>query len=136
MMRTAMIAVVVGLSVGAAHAQQVSAEQALAFLDKDGDGRVSLQEYLGFQVGRMAQFDTNGDGALSEREFHDSLQGDAKKNSARSFKMFNTGENKRALTQREFAGYHAYIFQTFVDANKDGFASADEWAKVMAALQK
>lgn len=108
-----------------------SAEQAIAFLDKDGDGKCSLNEYLTFQVGRIPQIDTDGDGALNAREFKDSLQGQGKLNAERSFDAFNREENRKALTQREFLGYHAYVFKTFVDTDRDGFMSAAEWSKIV-----
>ncbi len=116
----------------AALAQQVTPEQAVAFLDKDGDGKCSLNEYLAFQVTRITQFDSDADGALEYGEFKDSLNGPGKVNAQRSFDAFNREENRKALTQREFLGYHAYIFKTFVDTDGDGFMSGEEWAKVMA----
>jgi len=120
------------LGFGAAPALAQTPEQAIAFLDKDGDGKCNLNEYLTFQVTKLAQFDKDGDGALSYSEFKDSLQGKAKQNAQRSFDAFNTEDNRKALTQREFLGYHAYVFKTFVDTDKDGFMTADEWSKLMA----
>lgn len=134
MKRTAILVTAALLAAGAAHAQQPTPDQAIAFLDKDSDGKVSLQEYLAYQVTRIAQFDANNDGVLSEREFHESLQGDARKNAQKLFDAFNTEENKRGLTQREYLGYHAYVFKTYVDTDKDGFMSSAEWAKVIAAI--
>src|SRR5262245_33459820 len=86
-------------------AQQVTAEQAVRFVDKDGDGKCSLDEYLLFQVGRLAQFDADGDGVLKYGEFKESLQGRSKQNAQRSYDAFNQEERKNALTQREFLGY-------------------------------
>jgi Ca2+-binding EF-hand superfamily protein len=112
-------------------AQQVTAEQAIAWLDKDADGKCSLQEFLAFQQTRMTQFDTSGDGALQFLEFRESLQGEGKKNAQRSFDAFNRESNIKALTQREFLGYQAYVFKNYIDADKDGFMSAAEWSKIM-----
>lgn len=123
--------VLAGAMGGAAMAQ--TADQAIAFLDKDADGKCSLNEYLTFQAGRMTQVDTDGDGALNVKEFRDSLQDKAKLNAERSFDAFNIEENRKALTKREFLGYHAYVFKTFVDTDKDGFMSADEWAKIVGS---
>lgn len=109
---------------------QVTAEQAIGFLDKDRDGKCSLNEYLTFQVGKIAQFDVDEDGVLDKKEFKASLQGEGRKNADRSFDAFNTEQNRNALTQREFLGYHAYIFKQFVDRDNDGFMSAEEWAKI------
>jgi hypothetical protein len=118
---------IAGLGVGA-FAQ--TPEQVIAFLDKDADGKVNLNEYLLFQQPRLAEFDENGDGELSRKEFKNSLQGDGKKNADRSFDAFNANGG-RGLIQKEFLGYHAFVFNNFVDANKDGFMSSEEWAKLM-----
>ena len=78
-------------------AQQASTEQILAYLDKDGDGKVGLQDYLQEQLPKLAEFDADGDGMLSKKEFTESLQGNAKKNAERSFKGFDTeGARNRA----------------------------------------
>jgi len=112
-------------------AQQASTEQILAYLDKDGDGKVGLQDYLQEQLPKLAEFDADGDGMLSKKEFTESLQGNAKKNAERSFKGFDTEGARNKLTQREFLGYHAYVFKNFFDKDNDGFVSATEWTNVM-----
>ena len=40
-------------------AQQASTEQILAYLDKDGDGKVGLQDYLQEQLPKLAEFDAD-----------------------------------------------------------------------------
>ena len=67
-------------------AQQASTEQILAYLDKDGDGKVGLQDYLQEQLPKLAEFDADGDGMLSKKEFTDSLPGNAQQNAARRLK--------------------------------------------------
>jgi Ca2+-binding EF-hand superfamily protein len=114
---------------------QVTAEQAIAFVDKDRDGKCSLEEFLEFQAVRMVQLDADGDGALSLNEFRNSLQGAARQNAKKSFDAFNRESVLNALSQREFLGYHAYVFKTFVDTDKDGFMSAAEWSALMAQVQ-
>jgi hypothetical protein len=132
-MRSIFLAAIAALATSPALAQQVTPEQAIAWLDKDADGKCSLQEFLAFQAPRIAQFDANGDGVLQLTEFRESLpaQGEGRKNAQRSFDAFNTEESPRALTQREFLGYHAYVFKTFIDTDKDGFMSQAEWSKIM-----
>lgn len=122
-----------GLAAGA-FAQQVDPSVAIRFLDKDGDGKCNLNEYLTYQVSRIAQIDADSDGALQYGEFKDSLQGRAKVNAQRTFDAFNTEDNRKALTQREFLGYHAYVFKEYIDTDRDGFMSPEEWSKLMAAV--
>jgi hypothetical protein len=116
---------------GAALAQQPG--MVIAFLDKNGDGKCDLNEYLVFQQPRLAQFDKDGDGGLNLGEFRESLQGKSKQNAAFVFKSANT-EGGRTLSQKEFLGYHAWVFREYVDSDKDGFMSAEEWSAVMAAI--
>lgn len=132
-MKPALAAGVLGLvmMLAGAPAQAQQPEQVIAFLDKNHDGNVNLDEYLAYQLPRIAQFDKDSDGELSLAEFKDTLQGKAKKNAAGLFKGANA-EGGRTLTQREFLGYQAWVFKTFVDTDKDGFMSAEEWSKIMA----
>ena len=128
----ATLCLIVALAAGSPTvAQQASTEQILAYLDKDGDGKVGLQDYLREQLPKLARFDADGDGMLSMKEFTESLQGDAKKNAERSFKAFDNEDARNKLTQREFLGYHAYVFKNFFDKDNDGFVSAIEWTNVM-----
>lgn len=117
------------LAAGAASAQQPG--MVIQFLDKNADGKCDLNEYLGYQVGRIATVDKDGDGELNLGEFRESLQGKSKMNAAAIYQSTNT-EGGRTLSQKEFLGYHAYVFKQFVDTDKDGFMSEEEWSKIMA----
>jgi Ca2+-binding EF-hand superfamily protein len=128
----AVLAIVFVAAAGPGIAQQASPEAAIRYLDTDGDGKCSLNEYLTFQAGRIPQFDANSDGMLQYGEFKDSLQGKAKANAQRTFNAFDKEDERNALTRREFLGYHAYVFRTFVDTDNDGFMSAEEWSKIVA----
>ena len=107
----------------------------LAFMDRDGDGKVSLNDYLNVQLPKLAKFDTDADGMLSYIEFKESLEGPAKKNAERSFKSFDVDTARNKLTQREFLGYHAFVFKSFLDTNHDGELSQKEWDKLLASLK-
>jgi EF hand len=128
-------AVMIGLSLlsplagPAALAQQP--EVVISFLDKNADGKCDRNEYLAYQVTRIAGVDKDGDGELGEGEFKASLQGRSKQNAAALFKVSNT-EGGRTLSQKEFLGYHAWVFKTFVDKDRDGFMSAEEWSSIMS----
>lgn len=126
----AMCAVALALAGGPTWAQEPG--QVIAFLDKNGDGKCNLDEYLTYQQPRLAQFDADKDGELSLAEFKASLQGKAKQTAPGLFKGANA-EGGRTLTEREFLGYHAWVFKTFVDTDKDGFMSAAEWSKIIGA---
>ena len=117
------------LAAGAASAQQPG--MVIQFLDKNADGKCDLNEYLGYQVGRIAQVDKDGDGELNLGEFRESLQGKSKMNAAALYKGANS-EGGRTLSQQEFLGYHARVFKTFVDGDKDGFMSEEEWSEIVA----
>jgi hypothetical protein len=111
------------LAIPAAHAQPPG--MVITFLDKNGDGRCDLNEYLTFQVTRMTDADENSDGELTLSEFRESLQGRSKRNAQQIFNASNV-EGGRTLSQKEFLGYHAFVFRTVVDGDKDGFMSAEE----------
>lgn len=127
MKRTLVLATVMAMGLPAM-AQEPA--QVIAFLDKDGDGKCDLNEYLTYQQPRLAQFDKDMDGELSQNEFKDSLQGKSKQNAKVLFQSTNA-EGGKGLTSREFLGYHAWVFRTYVDTDKDGFMSAAEWATIM-----
>ena len=107
----------------------------LAFMDRDGDGKVSLNDWLNVQLPKLAKFDTDADGMLSYAEFKESLEGPAKRDAERSFKLFDVETTRNKLTQREFLGYHAFVFKTFLDTNHDGELSQKEWDKLLAGLR-
>lgn len=114
---------------GTAAAQQPG--MVIAFLDQNADGKCDLNEYLTYQAGRMAEFDKDGDGEFILAEFKSSLQGKSKMNGNALFRGANS-EGGRTLTRKEFLGYHAWVFNTFVDTDKDGFMSSDEWSAIIA----
>ena len=127
----ALVLIITAVPAGApAFAQQPG--MVVAFLDKNADGKCDLNEYLTFQQPRLAEFDKDGDGGLNLGEFRESLQGKSKMNAAFVFRNANA-EGGRTLSQKEFLGYHAWVFKEYVDSDKDGFMSAEEWSAVMAA---
>jgi hypothetical protein len=124
---------VVAMAAAPAPAAAQQPGMVIAWLDKNNDGKCDLNEYLTFQAPRLAQFDKDGDGELNLGEFKESLQGRSKMNAAAVFKGSNA-EGGRTLTQREFLGYHAWVFKQFIDKDDDGFMSAEEWQKIVDAV--
>ncbi len=113
---------------GMAYAQQP--EMVIAYLDKNGDGKCDLNEYLTYQLSRVPEFDKDGDGELTQREFKDSLQGKAKSNSEFLFTQSNASGG-RTLKQEEYLGYQAWVFKKFIDVDHDEFMSQEEWTLIM-----
>ncbi len=128
-MRWLVLVALAGLGGAAAGIAQVPDRAAglVRYLDVDRDGRVSLNEYLSFQQPRLAEFDENQNGRLSRAEFKASLSEQAKANTDRSFRAFDQNSSN-GLEEREFLGYHAYVFKNFIDANRDDHLTADELA--------
>ena len=128
-------ALVLGGQTALAQAPAPPGSGVLAFMDRDGDGKVSLNDWLNVQLPKLAKFDTDADGMLSYTEFKESLEGPAKKNAERSFKSFDVDTARNKLTQREFLGYHAFVFKAFLDTNHDDELSQKEWDKLLASLK-
>jgi Ca2+-binding EF-hand superfamily protein len=116
---------------GAAGQMAVTPEVALNFLDADKDGKVTLNDYLNVQLPKMAANDADQNGELSYKEFKETLEPRAKANAEQSFNAFNREGRARTMNQREFLGYHAYVFGNVLDGNKDGVLSAEELGKIM-----
>lgn len=118
-----------------AMAQGVSPEVALTFMDADRDGSVKLNDYLNRQLPKLAANDADQDGMLTYNEFKASLEGKAKQNAEASFKAFDSESVARKLTQREFLGYHAFVFNTILDTDRDGVLSVKELGRIMAQMK-
>ena len=116
-------------------AQAVSPEVALAFMDVNRDSTVDLNDYLNRQLPKLAANDADQDGMLNYTEFKAALEGKAKQNAEASFKAFDSESVARKLTQREFLGYHAFVFNTILDTDSDGVLSVKELGRIMAQMK-
>lgn len=115
---------------GSAEAGPPDPEVVIGLLDADRNGTVSLNEYLTFQVTRFAQFDADGSGEMTLREFQSSLEGVARSRASTSVRTFDADRDGR-LAQREFLGYHAYIYNNVLDTNGDHEWSVEEYRRVL-----
>lgn len=127
----AAVGIALSLAAGASAQMTVTPEIALKFLDADKDGAVTLNDYLNTQLPKMAAGDTDQNGELTYKEFKETLDARAKLNAEQSFNAFNREGRARSMNQREFLGYHAYVFNNVLDANKDGVLSVEELGKIM-----
>ena len=95
------------LAGSAAHAQVADTRSYLQRMDTDGDGRVSVEEYVQWMLYAFERMDRNGDGVLSA----DELPGGKGAPITRQ-------QQRQTLIQR----FHKQ------DANGDGYLSAKELA--------
>ncbi len=95
------------LGSGGAHAQVADTGTYLQRMDTDGDGKVSVEEYVAWMMYAFDRMDRNGDGVLSA----DELPGGKGKPITRE-------QQRQTIVER----FHKQ------DANKDGFLSAKELA--------
>jgi len=93
------------LCAGTAHAQVTDSNEYLKRMDNDGDGRVSLTEYLAWMSYAFDQRDRNGDGVLSADEL--------------------PGGRGKPVTRADHIAILSERFRK-QDANGDGYLSAKE----------
>ena len=132
-MKPALAAGVTGLAMmlAGAPAQAQQPEQVIAFLDKNHDGNVNLDEYLAYQQPRIAQFDKDSDGELSLAEFKESLQGKAKKNAPGLFKGANAERRFHETDTFEFANTGGYYHSLPGDPLREFIDTAAEVQRAM-----
>lgn len=126
MKRFAIAILVVAMSAATALAQGVDPDTAIAFLDKNQDGAVDLDEYIAWQQSRFETVDVNHNGHLSLVEFRDSLDARGKRNAEKSLYAFDI-RGVGSLTATEFLRFHAYVFENILDRNRDGKWTVDEY---------
>ena len=117
MTRTAaVVAVLTAATLAAASAQQIEVlKKMFVHLDKDKDGRVTREEYVGLFDRAFPNQDKNKDGVLTPDEFKHGpafKQGDADKN----------GQLTREEYRRIYTSQHKGL-----DKNKDGAVTTDEY---------
>ncbi len=95
--------------------------------DSNGDGKLSLDEFKAGRAQRFTRMDADGDGKLSMAEIDQAGQGmqrrvDMLKAADTNGDGFVSLDEYNASSERDFAQ---------LDADKDGFVTADELAAMM-----
>jgi Ca2+-binding EF-hand superfamily protein len=99
-----------------------AAEEILPKLDKNKDGKISKQEYLGAVSGTFNKLDKNRDGSVNRDEL---LHMDKKDLEAFIKEADTNGDG--IIIKKEFEQAAAKRFQQ-LDKNGNGFINKDEWA--------
>ncbi len=99
-------------------------------LDKDGDGKVAIQDILDFRKDRLQKTDKNGDGFIDKEEFlakkHSKKSPEHKpRRGKRFFKRFDKDNDGKVLIQ-DVLTHHKERLQKD-DKNGDGFIDRKEF---------
>ncbi len=121
------IAVCVLLSGNAMSAVVTDPSAAVAALDRSGDGKVELAEYQAFRAAVFKARDADSNEALAFPEFEATLSGGARAKARTSFDGFDA-DRDGVLSSDEYAAYQELVFTRFMDRNRDGFMSVEEFA--------
>ncbi|MDD4357692.1 MAG: hypothetical protein PHN98_10605 [Smithellaceae bacterium] len=119
MMKKILIALVVMLC---AVSTVFAAEEILPKLDKNKDGKISKQEYLGAMSGSFDKLDKNRDGSITRDEL-----GHMDKKEHEAFTKETDADGDGIIIKKEYEQAAAKRFHQ-LDKNRDGFISRDEWA--------
>jgi Ca2+-binding EF-hand superfamily protein len=97
-------------------------EEILPKLDKNKDGKISKQEYLGAISGSFDKLDRNRDGSISRDELEHMDKKDLE-----AFTKETDADGDGIILRKEFEKAAAKRFQQ-LDKNRNGFINNDEWA--------
>lgn len=100
--------------------QTVVTKKDLRRYDKNKDGLVSREEYRNLWSDQFDNLDKNRDGKLALQEW---------RKHRHAFKQMDLNKSK-SVERPEWLRYRDWCFDTFWDADKDGFATPEtEWTK-------
>lgn len=139
-MRTLLIALAAASAAGTAPASaQMMGRDPAAMLDhadKDGDGRISRDEFIAARAATFAKFDRNGDGVITRDDFKRILKF-RRQAATRIDAMFAEmdADHDGRITRAELAAAPTLLFDR-ADSNHDGFVDKTELAGLRAAMQQ
>ncbi len=110
-------------------AAETAALGAVAALDQSGNGSVELTEYQTYQAAVFRARDADNSATLVFAEFEATLSDAARANARPSFDAFDA-DRDAVLSPIEYAGYQEFVFVNFIDANKDGSMTAEDFARL------
>ena len=99
-----------------------AAEEILPKLDKNKDGKISKQEYLGAVSVTFNKLDKNRDGLINRDEL-----GHMDKKDLEAFTKEADTDGNGIISKKEFEQAAVKRFQQ-LDKNRNGFINKDEWA--------
>ena len=96
--------------------------------DRDGDGFLTADEVIGYELKLMKRADKNGDGKLSLREFIAGVPLDQPDEIDRYHRRFNAmdADHDGFVTPEEMTTFYRFLLKTS-DTNGDGYVSLQEW---------
>ncbi|KZD11936.1 EF-hand domain-containing protein [Oceanibaculum pacificum] len=103
---------------------QPRAEKMMEHLDTDKNGSISREEFAAVRHGKLADYDKDGDGALSKAEYEAMVTAQAQKMAERSFAKLDANKDGK-IDQSEREARRDEAFKR-LDKNGDGTISPDE----------
>jgi Ca2+-binding EF-hand superfamily protein len=96
--------------------------------DRDGDGYITYDEVMSYELKLFKRADKNGDGKLSLREFIAGIPQDQPDVIQRYYRRFAAmdANHDGFVTPDEMAKFYRFLLTTS-DTNGDGYVSLQEW---------
>lgn len=96
--------------------------------DRDGDGYITYDEVMSYELKLLKRADKNGDGKLSLREFVAGIPQDQPDEIQRYYRRFNAmdANHDGFVTPDEMSKFYRFLLKTS-DTNGDGYVSLQEW---------
>ena len=96
--------------------------------DRNGDGYITYDEVMSYELKLFKRLDKNGDGKLSLREFIAGVPQDQPDEIQRYYRRFAAmdANHDGFVTPDEMAKFYRFLLTTS-DTNGDGYVSLQEW---------